>query len=279
MKCKWSGIPSKSFGIAKKLSGMTLLASSLCLFLSATPAVCSPEEDEAVALFKAGKYGPALAAFEALDKKQPRKPLTHYYIALCCHNLNQVARATQEYQWVADNSPKGSLKNAALKGVDSVSRYKSGRAAQVAATAANTEAAAAKAGKEPATATAAAGGKPGDKPLPTSKPGDKAAALAAKAGESKVKKVIAFSTSYDRQYLAFEPAFQAAKEKYSGKIAMSTVDPDDESSAALKQKYNVSSFPAMLYIDDKGNLIKSESGIPSDGDSFIAEIENLNKKK
>jgi thioredoxin-like negative regulator of GroEL len=262
-----------------KIEGIALLAATICLFNGA-PAMATPEDDAAIALYKEGKYGPALAAFEAIDKKQPRRPLTHYYIALCCHALNQVARASQEYQWVADNSPKGSLKNAALKGVDGVSRYKQGRDNQVAATAANKEAADAKvaAGKTPASpATATAGGKPGTPA--TAKPGEKTAAVPAKPGDMKVKKVLAFTTSYDRVFQSFEPAFQAAKEKYNGKISISTVDPEDEANAALKAKYNVSSFPSFVYLDANGAVLKSESGCPSDGDAFVAEIESLNKKK
>lgn len=253
---------------------LALLSASLCLCFAVEPATASAEEDAAMQLYKQGKYGPALAAFEAIDKKTPRKPLTHYYIALCCQSMNQVARATAEYQWVADNSPKGSLKTAALKGLDSVSRYKHGREQQVAATAANTEAAAAaKAAKSPATddKNAAAPGKPGEKPAATP--------ATAKAGESKVKKVLAFTTSYDRSWLAFEPGFNAAKDKYSGKISISQVDTDDEKNNFLKEKYKLSSFPAFVYLDAAGNVLKSESGCPSDGDAFASEIETLNKKK
>jgi len=250
-------------------TSLTLLSASLCLGLFALPVHASPEDDAAIQLYKQGKYGPALAAFEAIDKRTPRKPLTHYYIALCCQSLNQVGRATAEYKWVADNSPKGTLKAAALKGLDSVSRYKQGREQQVAASAANTEAAAAADAAKTAAASekTASGTKPGEKP-PTAKP-----------DESKVKKVLAFSTSYDRTWLAFEPGFNQAKEKYSGKIAISQVDTDDEASNALKEKYKLSSFPAFVYLDGAGNVLKTESGCPGDGDAFINEIENLNKKK
>jgi thioredoxin-like negative regulator of GroEL len=256
-----------------KSSGISVLVASACICLSMMPVMASPEEDAAVQLYKDGKYGPALAAFEAADKKQPRKPLTHYYIALCCQALNQVARAAQEYKWVADNCGPGSLKTAALKGIDSVQRYKSGRDSQVAASAANAEAAAAKKATDAAPGTTATTGK-------AAKPGDKATAAApAKPGDSKVKKVLAFAQSWDRQFLAFESAFEATKSKYAGKIAISRVDPDDEANSALKTKYNVSSIPSIVYLDDKGAVLKTESGIPSDGDAFAAEIESLNKKK
>lgn len=250
-----------------------LLSASLCLCLYVGPVQATPEDDAAMQLYKQGKYGPALAAFEVIDKKTPRKPLTHYYIALCCQSMNQVKRAAAEYQWVADNSPKGSLKTAALKGLDSVSRYKQGREQQVAASAANTEAAAAAKAKTPAADDkTAAAGKPGEKPAAN-------AAAAAKPGESKVKKVLAFTTSYDRTWMAFEPGFNAAKDKYNGKISISQVDTDDEKNNFLKEKYKLSSFPAFVYLDAAGNVLKSESGCPSDGDSFAAEIETLNKKK
>jgi hypothetical protein len=106
-----------------------LILTVVCFGLTIGP-VSAQTSDEGIKLYKSGKYGPALQIFEALAKKQPANAMTHYYIALCAHGMNQKGRAAQEYRWVANNST-GALKTAAQNGLDSVSR--SGRSAQASA--------------------------------------------------------------------------------------------------------------------------------------------------
>ncbi len=257
--------------------GNSLILAALCLGLAFGPASAQTSE-EGVQLYKSGKYGPALQIFEALAKKQPTNAMTHYYIALCSHGMNQTARAAQEYQWVANNS-KGALKKAAQNGLDSVTKYSSSRSAQVAASAANEEAKKAAAAdsadaKKNATASAsgadkAAAGAAGAKP----KAG---APSAAGAGGFKCKKVIEFNTTWDRESLAFEPVFESAKSKYTGKITFQVLDAEAEANAALKAKYNVSAtYPTLVYLDEKGAVLKSSPGRPESIDAFSAEIESF----
>lgn len=253
--------------------GNSLILAALCLGLTLGSASAQTSE-EGVQLYKNGKYGPALQIFEALAKKQPTNAMTHYYIALCAHGMNQTARAAQEYQWVANNS-KGALKKAAQNGLDSVTKYSSSRSAQVAASAANEEAKkAAAAESADAKKTAAASATGTDKPAAGAKP--KAGAATAAAGGFKCKKVIEFNTTWDRESLAFEPVFESAKSKYTGKITFQVLDAEAEANAALKAKYNVSAtYPTLVYLDEKGGVLKSSSGRPESIDAFSAEIESF----
>ncbi len=261
-----------------KKRGNSLLLAALCLSLTVGAASAQSSAD-GVQLYKNGKYGPALQIFEAMAKKQPTNALTHYYIALCCQGMNQTARATQEYQWVVNNS-KGALKGAAQKGLDSVSRYQSGRTAQIAASAANVEAK--KAATDAAAGTAAVG-----TPAVTGAAGAAGAAGTAAAGAKdkaaaaksamKCAKVLEFTTNWDRVCKAFEPAFDAAKSKFSGKVKLEVVDAEDPANAALVTKYSVNSYPTIVYLDANGVVLRNQSGAgcPTDGDSFIAEIEGF----
>jgi len=265
-----------------KTSGISIVAASVWLCTTFMPAPAQTSA-EAIQLYKDGKYGPALKAFEAVDQKEPKNAMTHYYIALCCQGMNQTARALAEYQWVADNCNNKALKAAALKGIDSVSRYKTARDSQVRASAANAEAAAAKkagADKTAATSTDKPGEKPGDKTA-AAKPGDKNAKPGAKTADTNLrcKKVLVFAQPWDRVFMSFGPSLDAAKDRFKGKVSISTVDPDDESSSGLKTKYNVSTYPTFVYLDAGGNIIKSDSSCPSDADSFASEIEGCNSKK
>jgi thioredoxin-like negative regulator of GroEL len=263
-----------------KKRGNSLLLAALCLSLTVGVASAQSSAD-GVQLYKNGKYGPALQIFEAMAKKQPTNALTHYYIALCCQGMNQTARATQEYQWVVNNS-KGALKGAAQKGLDSVSRYQSGRTAQIAASAANVEAkkaateaaagttAAAAAGTTPAAGAAGAAGTAGTAAA-------KAKTAVAAKSAMKCAKVLEFTTNWDRVCKAFEPAFDAAKSKFSGKVKLEVVDAEDPANAALVTKYSVNSYPTIVYLDSNGVVLRNQSGAgcPTDGDSFIAEIEGF----
>lgn len=261
--------------------GNSLIWAALSLILTLGSASAQTSE-EGVQLYKSGKYGPALQLFEALAKKQPTNALTHYYIALCAHGMNQTARATQEYQWVVNHS-KGALKTAAQNGLDSVSRYSSGRTAQVAAGAADAEAKKAAQAEKTAAAdkTSRTAGPVGESNKASAigsvvaANAGKAKAGAGAAGDLKCKKIIEFKTSWDRECLAFEPTFEAAKSKYAGKIAFQALDAEDEANAALKAKYNVSSYPTLIYLDGTGKVLKTESGRPETVDAFSSEIEGI----
>lgn len=261
--------------------GNPLILAALCLGMTLGSASAQTSE-EGVQLYKSGKYGPALAIFEAIAKKQPTNAMTHYYIALCAHGMNQTARAAQEYQWVSTHS-SGALKKAAESGLDSVTRYSSGRSAQVAASAANEEA------KKAAAAEKADGKRIGSAEgggeAKRAAAGASVASTAAKAkagaaapvkGAFKCAKVIEFNTTWDRESLAFEPVFESAKSKYTGKVAFQVLDAESEANAALRTKYNVSAnYPTLVYLDSNGAVLKTSAGRPDSVEAFSAEIESF----
>lgn len=257
----------------KSKKRISWLVATLCLTLGVS-SVSAQTKDEAEKLYKEGKYGPALTAFDALAKKEPANMMHHYYIALCCQNLNQVARATAEYKYVVSNS-RGGLKAAAQKGLDSVSRYGSARTAQAAASAANAEAAAAKAGKTAAATGKDEAGKEAAAANDTTK-GGKTTGKTADAG--KVKKIIAF-TDYSRMSQLSEPALEATKFKYSGKITFQTANSEDAATAQLKEKYGVAADPPyLIYLDENGKVLK-QAPAPHDSEAIVGEIETLNGAK
>ncbi|MDZ4836552.1 MAG: thioredoxin family protein [Candidatus Melainabacteria bacterium] len=244
-----------------KRRGNSWVLAALCIGLTVGSASAQTSA-EGVQLYKSGKYGPALEIFEALAKKKPTDTMTHYYIALCSHGMNQTARASQEYQWVVNNS-RGALKTAAQNGLDSVTRYKSGRTAQIAAGAANVEAK-----KAAVTATGAAASAAAAK-------AKTAAAAPAPKGALKCAKVLEFSTDWCRVCKQFEPAFEAVKNKFSGKVKLETLNAEDSANAALVAKYQVSAYPTLVYLDANGTVLKNQSGCPADADSFAEEIESF----
>ncbi len=80
-----------------------------------------------MAEFQAQRYGPAAAFFEQADLSGYCNDKTHYYIALCYHNLNQTQRAIEHYSWVATYSKDPTLKYKAQLGYAQVAKYASHR--------------------------------------------------------------------------------------------------------------------------------------------------------
>ncbi len=80
-----------------------------------------------LAEFQAQRYGPAAAFFEQADLSGYCNDKTHYYMALCYHNLNQTQRAIEHYSWVATYSKDPTLKYQAQVGYAQVARYASHR--------------------------------------------------------------------------------------------------------------------------------------------------------
>jgi hypothetical protein len=245
-------------------------------FASPASAADDPATTAALDLYKAGKYGPALAQFETILKKKPNDAVTHYYMALCLHGMNQVARASSEYQLTIKNTRNPKLKEMAENGQESLNRYSSNRtkpASSPAPTAADTKTAEKKDEKTDAkTDGKTASGKTDGKDA-KGKDGKSTDPKTAAAGAGKVKKVLCFM-SWDRMSLAFEPTFDNTKQRLSGKVDVQKIDPESAEGAALKEKYGVGgSYPYMVYLDDKGKALASDSG-----DDIEGQVERLNKK-
>lgn len=86
-----------------------------------------PEFYKAVRLVYDKKYKDAYEIFERLDRNGYCRDKTHYYIAYCFHNMNQLAQAAQHYQVVSSFSKDPQLKYLAAVGYSQVERYAASR--------------------------------------------------------------------------------------------------------------------------------------------------------
>ena len=87
-----------------------------------------PEFNEAVKLvIYEKKYKDAFDIFDRLDRTGFCRDKTHYYMALCLHNLNQTQQAAQHYQVVYNYSKDPQLKYLAAVGYGQVAKYASNR--------------------------------------------------------------------------------------------------------------------------------------------------------
>jgi thioredoxin-like negative regulator of GroEL len=248
-----------------------LVVAGIILSLSG-PALAAQDAatTEALALYTGGKYSQALAKFEAISAKNPKDAITHYYMALCLHGLNQVARASSEYQLAINNTRSAKLKDMAQKGQESLNRYSNTRTKPASASTIATATP-----EKTSDSKTASGEKTDGKDAKDAKGKDAKADTKPAAGAGKVKKVIAFVSSWERMSLAFEPTLEGAKSKLSGKVEVVRIDENDPNAATLKEKYGVgSSLPMMVYLDDKGKVLASESGEDIEG-----QVDRLNGKK
>lgn len=241
----------------KRVFAAIIASTAICLsFTNATnPAHAENAQfKQAIQTYNQGKYGPALQQFETVARSYPSDALTRYYMGLCYQNLNQVAQATQMYQWVKANARSPQLKQMADSGLASVSRYAANRSHAGSAPAAP---------PPPATAAApAAGG--------TSAPAAPAATTAAAKGKTAVKKALYFKTAWCRTCLGFTPQFEAAKEKLGKEVDFQELDLEDGANAELAKKYNVATQPTIVLLDSAGKVLMNRAGAPHD---FVGTIE------
>lgn len=212
----------------------------------------------AVKMYTDGKYAQALTQFQVVAQKYPSDPLTRYYMGLCYQHTNQVAQATQMYTWVEQNARSPQLKSQARAGLDSMNRYSSSRTHPGSSP------------PPPAPDAKAADGKPADgkaadpKKVAEAKPDPKA---------MKVKKVIQFTSSSSndqRTIQLFGPHWDAAQEKFKGKVDFQIVDADSGGTGAeLMKKYGVSSYPTVVYLDKEGKMLGNTPGASGDITSTI----------
>ncbi len=242
-----------------------LIAASIPLCLCVILAIAQPPVKAADANFTAavqtyskGKYAQALAQFQVVAQKYPSDPLTRYYMGLCYQHTNQVTQATQMYTWVEKNARSPQLKAQARAGLDSMNRYSSSR----------THPGSSPPPPPPADAKTA-DGKPAD---PKADP-KKVADAKADPKAMKCKKVIQFTSSSSndqRSIQLFGPHWDAAQEKFRGKVDFQLVDADSGGAGAeLMKKYGVSSYPTVVYLDKEGKMLGSSPGASGDITSTI----------
>ncbi|MBK7836098.1 MAG: hypothetical protein IPJ49_00080 [Candidatus Obscuribacter sp.] len=70
--------------------------------------------------YQNNRFGPAAEKFEQADRSGYCNEMTHYYLALCYHNLNQTQRAIDHYSWVSSYAKSATLKYNAAVGYNAV---------------------------------------------------------------------------------------------------------------------------------------------------------------
>ncbi len=243
------GSPTGASRICRRLVAASIpLCLCACLAFAPLPAQAADANfNAAVKTYTAGKYAQALAQFQVVAQQYPSDPLTRYYMGLCYQHTNQVSQATQMYTWVERNARSPQLKAQARAGLDSMNRYSSSRTHPGSAP------------PPPAPDAKAADGKAADP--------KKAADAKADPKAMKCKKVIQFtspSSNDQRSIQMFGPFWDAAQEKFRGKVDFQLVDADASSSAELVKKYSVSTYPHVVYLDKDGKVLNSQAGASGD---------------
>lgn len=230
----------------------SLVVAGIILTL-ASPAMAAddPATTEALALYKDGKFSAALSKFQAISAKSPKNAITHYYMALCLHNLNQIAQANSEYQLAISNTKSPKLKEMCETGQQALGRYRDTRtkpASGAPAAEATDTKTAEKKDEKGDSKDKTASGKDGKTDSKDAKSKDgKTDTKTATAGAGKVKKVLVFVTSWERQCLAFEPTLEGARSKLTGKVDVQKIDAESNEGVALKEKYGVgSTYPTTV---------------------------------
>ena len=203
------------------------------LSVSSTIAIASTNDfSKGVELYNAGKYSQSLPLLEAAVKATPYDDSSHYYLGLCYQALKQVTVAKAQFQWVAANSRNATLRSYAAKAIGASGASQTSGSST----------------------TSAAQQAPANQ---TSQP------LATQAGDAKIKqlgrcKVLMFETSWCHYCHEFAPQFDEAAQKYRGFMDFQHVDAEDPSNLDMKQKYSIKSYPRLVYLDGRGNVLYNE---------------------
>ncbi|MDR3617028.1 MAG: hypothetical protein P4L53_25960 [Candidatus Obscuribacterales bacterium] len=198
--------------------------------------------NEGVVLYNKGEYAAALPILLKTIKASPADPLYHYYLGLCYDRLHSGASAKGQFVWVAKNSKDKRLRSyaeTALHGNSSVVSTGSSPAAEPAT--------------EPAIAT--------DNSNNNTSAGSGASSDANYGVSSRLpygRCKIYFFESANKESQQFAPIFDAAARSYRGSFNFQRLDVSDPATVTLLQKYKVTTFPHLIYLDGKDIEIYNE---------------------
>jgi thiol-disulfide isomerase/thioredoxin len=201
------------------------------IWLTSTNVAMASSLNNGIELYNAGKYSQALVLLESAVRANPYDPTGHYYLGLCYQGLKQGSLARQHFQWVASNSRDATLRSYAEKAMGSYVSPKAAGSLSVAAT----------------TQTTAQSSSP----------------AADTSNEARAKqlgrcKVLMFETSWCHYCHEFAPEFDEAANKYRAVMDFQHIDAEDPANFDIKQKYGIKSYPRLVYLDGKGNLLYNE---------------------
>lgn len=100
---------------------------------------------------------------------------------------------------------------------------------------------------------------------------DKAPAL---GKHDPVKKVIWFSTNWCSHCKKFNTAWEAGKEKFTGKLNFEHVNAEDPSAWKTVETYKPKAYPTLVYLDAKNKIIENFAAAPTT-DEFIKHLQEL----
>ncbi len=235
----------------------------LC-FYSGIPAFAnSVEMQKGLAALNAGKYSLALGSFELAVKAEPSNVQVRYCLAVCYHYLGRTMDANRDYAWVCANTSDPDLLRRAKKGLSACRAIAptatSGFFGCVEPNESTMEPA-------PHTVTTAAGRPAGSK-WPAA-----AVAPTAPSFNSGTPKVVDVYTTWCHWCKVFEPKFEEAQNKYSGRIEFERINAELPENKEFCQMNSVRSFPTVLLFDGSGNLVDTIKGCPKTFEIFEKRI-------
>jgi hypothetical protein len=223
------------------------LVAAFCLCVANNPVFAAKAKTKqpvkvnaGVVRYNKGEYAAALPILIRTIKASPTDPLYHYYLGLCYDRLHSGASAKGQFVWVAKNSKDKRLRSyaeTALHGNSSIISTGSSPAA------------------EPATASATDNSN-------NSISGNSGASSDANYGVSSRlpygRCKIYFFESANKESQQFARIFDAAARSYRGSFNFQRLDVSDPATVTLLQKYKVTTFPHLIYLDGKDTEIYNE---------------------
>jgi thiol-disulfide isomerase/thioredoxin len=198
------------------------LSALLCLFHINNLAIAAPSPyEQGVEKYNAGQYALAASALENAIKASPNNTSSHYYLGLSYLALKRQALARQQFEWVAKNSAEPTIK---------------------------------------AYATSAMNALPGP-PASTISANAELARPSLQDQQAKPRgrcKVLMFETSWCHFCHEFAPHFDEVAAKNRNDMDFERLDAEKEPNLILRGKYNIHSFPRLVYLDGSGNVLYNE---------------------
>jgi thioredoxin len=202
----------------------------LCMAMLLAPVFAAPSAfDEAVQQYRSGKFSQALTQFQSLEKGGRPDPYVHYYMGLCFHNLNQVSRAQQEYQWVMSSTNNAALRRNAELGLQSLGKYAGSRNYQ----------------GQGATPTASS------------------PARISSSGSGGRPQMLDFTATWCGPCKRIAPRVDELEQEYRGRVEFKRIDIDEQED--LANKFQVKAVPTFVFIDGRGTVVHRVQGANPQG--------------